>query len=64
MAQLKHLLADNTDVFAVNNAALGCTDLVQHVIETGSHPPIKQQPYCTPFTQRKKIGQMIDNMKE
>ena len=62
MAQLKKLLADNTDVFALNDAELGCTDLVQHVIETGSHPPIKQQPYRTPFTQHEKIGQMIDDM--
>ena len=38
MAQLKKLFADNTDVFALNDAELGCTDLVQHVIETGSNP--------------------------
>ena len=51
-------------MFALNDAELGCTDLVQHVIETGRHPPIKQQPYRTPFAQREKIGQMIDDMKE
>ena len=34
---LKKLLADNIDVFVLNNDKLGCTDLVQHVIKMGSH---------------------------
>ena len=51
-------------MFELNDAELGCTDLVQHMIETGSHPPIKQQPYRTPFVQREKIGEMIDDMTE
>ena len=64
MVQLKKLLADNTDVFALNDVKLGCTDLVQHAIETGSHSSVKQQPYRTPFSQREKIAQMIKDMKE
>ena len=63
MTQLKQLLFENTYVFALNDAELGCTDPVQHIIETGSHPPIKQQPYRTPFVQRETIGEMIDTMR-
>ena len=49
MAQLKELLANNTDVFAVCDNELGCTDLVKHMIDTGDHPLIKQQPHRTNF---------------
>ena len=36
---LKRLIADNADVFALNDAELGHTDLVQHQVDTGDHHP-------------------------
>ena len=36
------------DVFTLDDTELGCTDLMQHSIETGDHLPIRQQPYRTP----------------
>ena len=64
MAQLKELLADAMDVFALDNSELGCTDLVQQVIDTDNHPPIKQQPHHTPVVYRERIAQMVDEMQE
>ena len=33
-------------------------------LDTGNHPPIKQQPYKTPVVRREKILEMIDAMEE
>ena len=46
--QLKTAICDFSDVFALDDMELGCIDLVQYSIETGNHPPIRQQPYRTP----------------
>ena len=43
-------------------AKLGCSDLVKHSIDTGSHVPIQQQPYRTPIVRRTVISEMVDNM--
>ena len=42
---LKTLMLQSADVFALDSSELGHTDLVQHTIDTGEHPLIKQQPY-------------------
>ena len=47
--QLTQLLYDYSDVFALNGAELGCTNVVRHCIDTGDSHPVKQQPYRTPF---------------
>ena len=47
MTKLKGLLKESTDVFALNDSELGCTDIVCHSNDTGNHMPIKQQPYRT-----------------
>ena len=36
------LLLEFHDVFALNNSELGVTDVVQHTIETGDQPPVRQ----------------------
>jgi len=61
---LRDLVGAYSDVFALNDSELGCTDIVQHVIETGDHPPIKQQPYRTPVVYRDKIAQMVTDMRK
>ncbi len=58
--QLRKLLEEYSDVFSLDDSELGCTNLVQHVIDTGDHPPIKQQPYRTPVLYREKIAKFAD----
>ena len=57
-------LLENHDVFALSDDELGCTDVVQHHIDTGDIPPIHQQPYRTPFSQREKIAELIADMEQ
>ena len=64
MTELKGLLKESTDVFALNDSELGCTNTVQHSIDTGDHVPIKQQPYRTPIVQRDQIKKMVDQMQK
>ena len=59
--QLKLLLEENHDVFSLEGE-LGCTNIVQHVIETGEHPPVKQPIRRMPFVHREKISAMVDEM--
>ena len=56
MAQSKKLLADNTDVFALSDTELGCTDIVQHVIETGSHP---RSPIALNLPNAKRLPKLL-----
>jgi len=62
--QLHDLICEFSDVFALDDFELRCTDIVQHIIDTGDHPPIKQQPYRTPAVQRQKIASMIADMEK
>ncbi|MCG8624354.1 MAG: hypothetical protein MJE68_20465 [Proteobacteria bacterium] len=48
MKQVKELLRESADVFALDDSELGCTDLVRHVIDTGDHSPLRQPPHQTP----------------
>ena len=61
--KLKELLAESTDVFALDDSELGCTTLVPHAIHTENHQPIKQRPYRTPVIYRSKIEQMVSQMQ-
>ena len=59
--KLESLLLNSVDVFALDDSELGQTCLIKHAINTGDHPPIKQQPRCAPFNQREK---MTDHMQK
>ena len=59
---VEKLIKDNIDLFAEKNTDLGCTDTITMSIDTGSHTPIKQKPYCTPLTKRKIVDDAIDDM--
>ena len=61
-SQLRQLLEDNHDVFALENGELGCADVVQHVIDTENHPPIKQPVRRMPFVHCEKVSAMVDEM--
>ena len=64
MSQVKALIAEFPDVFALSDAELGCTNLIKHCVDTGDHLPIKQQPYRTPIVRRALISEMINEMCE
>ena len=51
-------------MFALDDSELGCTDVLTHVIDTGDHAPIKQQPYRTPVVRREKMAKMIADMQK
>ena len=59
---LEAVVNEFTGIFALSPSELGRTDLVQHVINTGDHPPIKQLPHRTPFALRKRTEELIDKM--
>ena len=62
VTQLKSLIAEFSDVFALSDAELSCTGLIRHSIDTSNHAPIKQRPYRTPIICRALISEMVDNM--
>ena len=62
--KFNELMKKSTDVFALNDTELGCTNVVSHKIDTGNHPPIKQMPYRTPMVYRDKISQMVNEMEQ
>ena len=60
----KQLLMKSTDVFALNDSELGCTDVVSQNIDTGDKLPVKQPPYRAPMIYREKITEMVMEMQE
>ena len=61
-AQLRSLVAEYRDIFALSPEELGRTGLVKHRIDTGDHPPIKQRPYRVSDTQRGIIEEHVTDM--
>ena len=57
-------MMEYADVFAVNTAEIGRTDLVHHQINTGDSAPVKQQARRIPFALRPKVEEMISEMLE
>ena len=49
-------------VFALSNAELGRTSLVQHMIDMGDATLIKQMPYYTSPKGKQEIDQRVDNV--
>ena len=64
MQELRSLLHDYSDVFALTDQELGCTGIVRHSVDTGEHRPIKQQPYRTAIVRRDTIRQMVNQMQQ
>jgi len=61
-AQLKSLIAEYRDIFALSPEELGRTGLVRHRIDTGDHQPIRQRPYRVSETQRGIIEEHVTDM--
>ena len=58
------MLREYSDVSALDDSELGCTDIVSHSINTGGHRPIRQQPNCTPIARRDAIKRLVDQMQQ
>ena len=61
-SRLQELLNDYRDIFAVYPDELGRTNIIQHYIETGDHPPIQSRPCRVPHVQKEAIEKHIDDM--
>ena len=62
--ELRKLLFEFWDRFALNPNKPSTTTVVQHEIETGSHRPIKLKPYQVPHAHEEKLKKMLDDMRE
>ena len=49
MNKFNELMKRSTDVFALDNSELGCTNVVSHKVDTGDHT---QMPYRIPVIYR------------
>ena len=59
---LANLLDEFTGIFSSGPSNLGRTGIVQHRINTGAHPPIKQTPRRLPMHQPGTARQYVDDM--
>ena len=62
--ELDTLMTEYANIFAVNSAEIGRTDLVHHQINTGDSAPVKQPARRIPFALRPKVEGMINEMLE
>ena len=60
--QLYHLLVASADIFGDKNDGLGRTGCVEHTIDTGNHPPIRQPYRRIPAGRGEQAHQLIQNM--
>ena len=59
---LKELLYDHQDTFAKDSSDLGFCDILQHDIDTGDAPPIKQSPRRPPLAAAAAEDEILDEM--
>ena len=62
LTQLTALIAEYRDIFALKPEELGRTGLVQHRIDTGDNPPVRQCPYRVSDTQCGIIEEHVDDI--
>ena len=62
--RLRVLLAKNADVFSTGDLDLGCTDLVEHHIDTGSHRPVKQAPRRIAPARRQEMEKVMEDLRQ
>ena len=61
--QLRELVTEFSDLFALHSSELGRTTTVVHEINTAAdHRPVRQPPRRIPFSLRGKVTQLIDEM--
>ena len=60
--QLKILLQRHSDAFAKSKNDIGCSDLIEHKINTGDAAPIKQNPRRLPLSKHEDAKREINRM--
>ena len=60
--QLRTLVLEYADVFALTTSKLGSAELVYHVIDTADNPPCRQPVRGIPFSLREKVDQIVSDM--
>ena len=60
--QLRSLVLEFADLFALDSSELGRTSVVTHRINTGDHSPMKQPPRRIPFSLREKVCELTQEM--
>ena len=61
-SKLMELVEKYSELFALSSTELGCTSLIEHSINTGDHPPIKQLPRRVPHFLKTKVSQHVQEM--
>jgi len=60
--ELKALIEEFNDVFALDPMEVGHTNLVQHHINTEEYPTVKQPSWRIPFFMKSKVEEMVNKM--
>ena len=63
-SEVRELLAQYTDVFSLPESRMGRTSKVQHRINTGTNPPIRQKARRIPAAQQPIYDREMAQMKE
>ncbi|CAC5379272.1 unnamed protein product [Mytilus coruscus] len=56
------LLQKHSNAFAKSKNDLGCTDMIQHKINTGNAAPVKQNPRCLPVAMQEAADRELSRM--
>ena len=60
--KFRDLLIEYSDIFSKSSEDIGLTDLVEHTINTGNHPPVRQRPRRIPLARMKDAEAEIQKM--
>ena len=63
-SEVLKFLCEFADTFSTDRSDLGCTDLVQHHINTGNAPPIRQLPRQLPLAKKEEAEKAILEMQK
>lgn len=64
MKEVKKLIEEYCDVFAIDDSQMGRTNLVKHPINTGNADPIRQHPRRLPIAKRDDAERIIKDMHD
>jgi hypothetical protein len=60
-SEAEKFIGEFQDVFA-RASGVGRTNITQHRIDTGNHPPIKQHPRRLPWAKQEEVGELLKSM--
>ena len=60
--QLKELVLEYANVFALDPSELGTTNMVRHMIDTEDSHPVRQLPRRVPFAPCGRVEEIVDDM--